>query len=495
MKRFVKPNKLIASIGLTMACLVSIATAQTNQTDKVETKAQRDTRTHLSQPNIVFILVDDLGWNELGFMGAKFYETPNIDQLAKDSLHFSDAYSACCVCSPSRAALLTGKYPARLHITDYIPGTPLPNKKLLPPRDWLKHLPPEEPNIAKTLKAAGYTTGIFGKWHLGDDEIYWPENQGFDVNVGGCSKGAPASYFSPYSNPRIKDGPPGEFLSDRLTREAIAFMKNHQKQPFFVYLSHYAVHTPLDAKPEVIAKYEAKKKAGNFPKKANPVYAALIESVDDSVGDVRKALADFKIADHTIIILTSDNGSRQPIITDPYFHGNKGSAYEGGVRVPLVINWPDVTKAGAVCHTPVIGVDLYPTILAMTGAKDFPNHIVDGVNLVPLIQGDELASRDIYWHYPHYHKGGATPFSAIRDGDSRLIQFQEDGHLELYNIKNDICETNNLTSEMPDKAKMLEGNVLRWRAQVGAQMAIPNPKFDPNFSKPNKQKKSNSDDN
>jgi len=428
-----------------------------------------------SKPNILFILADDLGWTDGGCFGSNFYETPNIDRLATQGMRFTDNYSACTVCSPSRAAIITGQYPARLHLTDFIPGKVHTKAKLSVP-DWTMHLPLEVPNLAKTLKSAGYATANIGKWHLGE-AAFWPEKQGFDLNIAGCDMGHPPSYFSPYKIPTLTEGPQGEFLSDRLTNEAIKFIEQNKDRPFFVYLPHYAVHHPVMAKPEVIAKYKSKVDP-KAPHK-RPEYAGLIESVDDSVGRLLAKLEELKLSENTVVIFTSDNGGLATITTNLSLRAGKGSAYEGGVRVPLIIKWPGVTKPGSLCHTPVIGVDFYPTLLAMTGVMPSPG-VVDGENIEPLLRQSGSMKRDaIYWHYPHYHQTGGTPHGAIREGDFRLVEFYEDNHVELYNLKEDIGETNDLAAALPEKTAALRQKLHDWRQHVDAQMPTPNPKYDP----------------
>ncbi len=432
------------------------------------------------KPNIVFILTDDLGGTDLACFGSRFYETPNIDRLCAQGMKFTDAYSACTVCSPTRASILTGQYPARLHLTDWIAGHERPKAKLRIP-DWSKHLSLETMNLARALKAAGYATASIGKWHLGE-AAFWPDKQGFDLNIAGCDKGQPPSYFSPYHIPTLPDGPPGEFLSDRLTAEAVKFITQNKERPFFLYLPHYAVHTPLMAKPEVIAKYKAK--ADPSAPQHNATYAGLIESVDDSVGVLLRTLDDLKLTDHTLIVFTSDNGglmlpARNPVTCNAPLRAGKGSAYEGGVRVPLIVKWPGVTKPGSICHTPVISADYFPTILDIAAARG--GAPVDGESLVPLLKQAGPLRRDaIYWHYPHYHPGGATPYSAVREGDWRLVEFFEDNHVELYNLKNDIGEATDLASKMPEKTAALRQKLHDWRAHVGAQLPTPNPDYDPN---------------
>jgi arylsulfatase A len=431
------------------------------------------------KPNIVFILTDDLGWTDLGCQGSTFYETPNIDRLATQGMRFTDNYAACCVCSPSRAGILTGQYPARLHLTDWLVGGPPPNMKFNIP-DWTTHLSLEAPNLAKSLKVAGYVTASIGKWHLGT-KPYWPEKQGFDVTVAGCEKGQPPSYFAPYKIPTLPEGPKGEFLSDRLTDEAINFIEQNKDKPFFLYLPHYAVHRPTMAKPGVIAKYKDKAKADPKNPHHNPVYAGLIESVDDSVGRLLAKLDELKLADNTIVIFTSDNGGLTNDTSNAPLRKGKGWSYEGGVRVPLIVKWPGVTNPGSVCNAPVIGVDFYPTLLALAGVTPPPGP-VDGESIEPLLRGAGTMKREaIFWHFPHYRGGGTTPYSAIREGDWKLIEFLEDMSVELYNLKEDIGETKDLAATMPDKVNALRKKLHDWRNQVGAQMITPNPKYDPNY--------------
>lgn len=429
------------------------------------------------KPNFICILVDDLGWTDLGVQGSKFYETPNLDRLASQGMRFTQAYSACTVCSPTRAALMTGKYPARLHITDWIKGHVRPFAKLKVP-DWTMHLPLEETTIAEVLKRAGYATASIGKWHLGGSEFY-PDKQGFDENIGGCDKGSPPSYFSPYKIPTLKDGPPGEFLSDRLTDEALKFIERNKAKPFFVYLPHYAVHTPLMGKSNVIAKYERKASPAN-PQR-HPTYAALVESVDDSVGRLMARLDELGLTENTVILFTSDNGGLvlREITSNLPLRAGKGSAYEGGVRVPLIVKWPGVTKPGSICHTPVITTDFFPTLLAIAGLPSPPPGSVDGESLVPLLKQTGGLKRDtIYWHYPHYHPGGATPYSAIRQGDFKLIEFFEDNRIELYNLREDLGEKTDLAARLPEQTKALREKLHAWRQEVSAQLPTANPNAD-----------------
>lgn len=428
------------------------------------------------KPNIVFVLVDDLGWTDLGCFGSPFYETPNIDRLASQGMRFTDAYSACTVCSPTRASVMTGQYPARLHITDWIEGHKRPFAKLKIP-DWTMQLSTGIPNVARSLKAAGYATACIGKWHLGNEDCY-PDKQGFDVNLGGYNRGQPPSYFAPYKIPTLPEGPDGEFLTDREAAEAATFITANKDRPFFLYLPHYAVHTPIQAKKEVIEKYKAKQDK-DAPHR-NVGYAALVESVDDAMGVLLRTLDDLNLADKTVIVFTSDNGGLLGCTSNAPLRAGKGSAYEGGVRVPLIVRWPGAVKPGSVSHTPVISADYFPTLLAMAGAPLPDAHTVDGRSLVPVLTGSGALDRDaIYWHYPHYHPGGATPYGAVRAGDFRLVEFYEDNRAELYNLKDDLGETRDLTATLPEKTAALRKKLADWRQSVGAQMPMPNPDHDP----------------
>ena len=439
-------------------------------------------------PNIIFMLIDDMGWTDLGCYGSKYYETPYIDQLAKDGMRFTNAYSACTVCSPTRAAVMTGKSPARLHITDWIAGHDRPHARLKIP-DWTKHLPLEEETLAERLKTRGYATASIGKWHLGGPEFF-PEKQGFDVNIGGTDRGQPPSYFSPYGIDTLKDGPKDEFLSDRLTSEAVGFIEKNKEQPFYIYLPHFAVHTPIMGKPEVVAKYQKKRAAGGH---FNPTYAALVESVDDSVGRLRALLKKLQLTENTIFVFTSDNGglsgtvsakgwSRGPTDNSPARLG-KGSAYDGGVHIPLIVAWPGIIPAGETCDTPVISYDHVPTLLEATSTALKDGQIVDGESLMPLLtQKGALKRNAIYWHYPHYHPGSATPYSAVREGDWKLIEFFETSQAELYNLRRDPGELENVADVDTDVAAVLTEKLHAWRKEVGAQEPTPNEAYDPEKS-------------
>ena len=438
-----------------------------------------------SKLNFVFILIDDLGWADIGCFGSKYHETPNIDGLASQAMRFTDAYAACAVCSPTRASILTGKYPARLHLTDWIAGEgDRPSQKLKIP-DWQQFLPLTETTVAKALKAAGYVTASIGKWHLGGPE-YRPEHHGFDLNVAGGDTGHPASYFWPFGAAKSPNRVPGlaaaggkngEYLTDRLTDEAEKFIEKNKDKPFLLYFPHYAVHTPLMAKPDKLAKYEAKTPVGE---QKNAVYAAMVESVDDSVGRILRKLDTLGIADKTVVVFMSDNGGLWPMATsNAPLRAGKAFPYEGGIREPLIIKWPGVTKPGETCSVPVCSIDFFPTLLEIAGVP-LPG-AVDGVSLVPLLKQDGAIQRSaLYWHYPHYWGGGRVhPFGVVRSGDWTLIEFYEDMSVELYHLKDDLSEAHDLAAAEPEKAADLRSKLHRWREAVGAQMPTPNPHYKP----------------
>ncbi len=440
-----------------------------------------------NQPNIVFIFIDDLGWKDVGFMGSEFYETPNIDRLAKQGMVFTDAYANAPNCAPSRACLLSGQYSPRHGV--YTVGSPergqSRHRKLIPTPNKTV-LSPEIVTIAERLKQAGYTCAHMGKWHLGNDPEAGPKAQGFDINVGGNQAGHPRTYFSPYKNPDLEDGLEGEYLTDRLTDEALSFLEKNQSNPFFLYLSHYAVHTPLQAKEDMVEKYEEKDPG---PLHDNPTYAAMIESTDQSVGRIMKKLDELKLADNTLVVFFSDNGGHGAITTMDPLRGSKGMLYEGGIREPLIVRWPKKIAPGTTSDTPVIGLDFYPTLLELAGLKPEEDQPMDGVSLMPLLtQSGEIERDAIYWHFPAYlqayQKGmgpwRTTPAGAIRVGDYKLIEFFEDGKLELYNLREDIGETKNLAEEIPDKTKELHQRMKAWRKKLDAPVPTEkNPDYDP----------------
>lgn len=434
--------------------------------------------------NFVFILVDDLGWTDNTCYGSDFYETPNIDRLASQGMRFTNAYAACPVCSPSRAAILTGKYPARLNITDWIPGRKQwPAAKLLVP-SFNQQLPNEEVTIAEMLKPAGYTSASTGKWHLGG-EGFDPTTQGFDLNVAGTERGSPRSYFGPFDLPNLQGGDENQYLPDRLTTEALAFIEKNRDNPFFLYLPHFLVHIPLQAKKELIEKYEPK--AAGRKLQNNATYAAMVESLDQNVGRVLTKLNELGIAENTVVFYTSDNGGlmyeggrKDPVTSNRPLRAGKGHLYEGGIRVPLVVRWPGVVRAGAVSDVPVSGIDYFPTIRDIAGMPPDPSQTIDGVSLVPVLRQTGSLNRDaLYWHYPHYSNQGGQPGAVIREGDWKLIEFYVDGHLELHNLAEDPSERNNLADKMPDKTADLHKKLKAWRESVNANMPQANPGYDP----------------
>jgi arylsulfatase A len=431
------------------------------------------------KPNVVLVLADDLGWTDLGCFGSDLYQTPNIDKLARDGVLFNQNYSACTVCSPTRAALMTGKYPGRLHITDWIPGLPPENPKLLVP-DFTKHLPLEETTIAEVFKAGGYATASLGKWHLGGPE-YYPDKQGFDLNIAGTEKPSPSTYFAPWHIPTLSEGQPGDYLTDRLGEEAVKWIEAQKDKPFFLYFPHFAVHTPIQGRPDVVAKYRAIKRAGLVHR--NAVYAAMIESLDDTVGRIRTKLDELNLSDRTIIVFTSDNGGRIPTTSNRPLRAGKGSCYEGGTRVPMIVYWPGVTKPDTTNGTPVITMDLYPTLAEMAGLRVPASRPLDGVSLVPMLRGPaRLAARDLFWHYPHYQHyqlGGTTPYGAIRSGNYKLIEFFDDMRVELYDLSRDVGEKHNLAAALPGKVQELRARLHAWQKEAKVQMPSRNPNYDP----------------
>jgi arylsulfatase A-like enzyme len=459
----------------------------------------------MNKPNIIMILLDDLGWRDLGCCGSTFYETPNLDRLAREGMRFTNAYAACPVCSPSRASIMTGKYPVRLGLTNFIGGNA---KGKLLDAPYIHYLPLQEKTIARTLKEGGYRTYHVGKWHLGS-RPYWPEHHGFDVNVAGCDWGMPRTYFSPYGNPALSDGPAGEYLTDRLTDEAIRLIKESRGEPFFMYLSHYAVHIPIEVPPKYVAKFADKAGAlgldkrktleedGCFPcehKKhqrivrrliqSDPAYAGMIENLDENTGRLLAAVDEAGISENTVVVFTSDNGGLataegSPTCNAPLAEG-KGWMYEGGTREPLIVKWPGVTEPGSMCDVPVTSPDFYPTFLEMGGLDPIPEQHVDGESIVPLLKGNGSLKRSaIFWHYPHYGNQGGTPGSSVRCGDYKLIEFFEDGRLELYNLRSDLGEQHNLATEEPDRARELKAMLTEWRARVEAKIPERNPDYSP----------------
>jgi arylsulfatase A-like enzyme len=434
-------------------------------------------------PNVVLILADDLGWTDLACFGSDLHETPHLDRLAREGMKFTQNYSACTVCSPTRAALLTGKYPARLRITDWIPGAMPDNPRLLVP-DWTKYLPLEETTLAEVFQAAGYATATIGKWHLGT-EPYYPDKHGFDLNIAGTDKAAPPSYHAPWKIPTLTpEGSAGDYLTDRLAAEAAAFIERTRDRPFFLYLPHFAVHLPLQGRADLVAKYEKKIRPGL--RHTNAVYAAMTESLDAAVGRVLAQLDAQRLRERTIVIFTSDNGGRVPTTSNLPLRVGKASAYEGGVRVPLIVHWPGVIRSGSVSTAPVITMDLFPTIVELAGLPaGTARTALDGVSLAPHLRGGPPPARhELFWHYPHhqhYQLGGAMPYAAIRSGDFKLIEFfhdLRDFKVELYNLREDLGEKLDLAAAQPQRAAELRARLHAWQREVGAQMPSPNPRYD-----------------
>ena len=440
--------------------------------------------------NIVLFLIDDLGWMDLGCQGSTYYQTPNIDKLAAEGVRFTDAYAACAVCSPTRASILTGKYPARLLLTDWLPsGRWKPSSKLIEGRK-IRGLPLEEYTLAETLRDAGYQTIHIGKWHLGSEPFCLPQHHGFDINIAGNAHGAPGQYFFPYqgdwSIPTtplratwnvLPDGKPGEYLTSRLTDEAVTIIEKSDDKPFFLYFPHYGVHTPLEAPEELTKKYE---RIPQHQQQGKPVYAAMVESIDQSVGRVLDALKSAGKTNDTVIIFTSDNGGFYKATSNAPLRANKGAYYEGGIRVPLIIKWPGLSQPGRVIHEPVITNDLYPTCLAAAGLSMDPHQHMDGENLTPLLHKTETLSRDsLFWHFPHYNKHPSShPSSVIRKGHWKLIESFDPATVELYNLAEDLGETCDLAEVEVKRRDSLLRELAAWRQTVGAEQMAPNPDFE-----------------
>jgi len=489
-------------------------------------------------PNIVFFLVDDLGWSDVGCYGSRFYETPRIDLLAKQGVRFTQAYAACHVCSPTRASILTGKYPARLHLTDWLTGRKdFPFQKLKNAR-INQHLPFEEITLAEALKSRGYSTAIFGKWHLGENPS-GPLAHGFDVQVPKWNKGWPnLGYHAPFGLEGL-DGAKGEYLTDRLTDEALNFIEQNRDQPFFLYLSHFAVHDPIHGRPDLVKKYQRKlarmqrAEGPNFILEGNPddarplsrdelnalraqpsyqghrvfpqrtikikqhqdnvQFAAMVEAMDESLGRVLDKVKALGLSDNTIVIFYSDNGgmsaanfySPERVVANAKLdaaystsnvplRGAKGWLYEGGIRVPMIVKWPGQGKAGIVCEEPIISPDFYPTILDMAGLPAQAHQHVDGVSFVPALKGQAFERNAIYWHFPHYSNHGMqSPGGAIRLGDYKLLEYFENNTVQLFNLKEDLEEQNNLAMAQPEKTRELLVMLQAWRKEVSARMMLP----------------------
>ena len=440
--------------------------------------------------NVVLFLIDDLGWMDLGCQGSGFYHTPNIDRLAAHGVRFTDAYAACAVCTPTRASVMTGKYPARNLMTQWLPaGRWSASRNRMREGRFLRGLPLEEVTLAEALREAGYRTLHVGKWHLGGPPFSLPAQHGFDVNVGGSEHGAPGHFFYPYKGswkipttgqPVLKvtlpDGEEGEYLTDRLTDEALSLIERNREKPFFLYFPHYAVHTPLQAKKEMVARYA---KVPKEQRQGNPTYAAMVESVDESVGRVMRKLEELKLAANTLVIFTSDNGGFAGATNHKPLRANKGSHYEGGIRVPLIVAGAGVEEGGRVSSELAISNDLYPTILEMLGLPARPHQHVDGVSLGPVLKGPgRIGRKTLYWHYPHYNRHPqSAPVSIIRMNNWKLIEFLEDGRRELYDLDKDIGESEDVRAQHPGLEDQLLAQLRKWRQAVGAEVMKANPEY------------------
>jgi len=441
-----------------------------------------------TKPNIVLLLVDDLGWRDVGFMGSKFYETPNIDKLSHEGMVFTKAYAACAVCSPTRAALLTGRYPARIGVTDWIrarfqtnsPEVKAPepyedndDKKLRTPSNpyWMEL---NEVTIAELLKQSGYFTCHIGKWHLGPDDHY-PETQGYDLNIAGNDMGQPVNYFDPYKDakgvgfPNLPSRKEGEYLTDRLSSEVKTVINEHKDKPFFISMCYYAVHTPLMAKKDLIKKYEAKPVVDE---QKNAVYAAMVESMDKAVGTLMNTLAENKLLENTIVIFTSDNGGLIGPTNNSPLRSGKGYPYEGGIRVPLVYSWKGKIFPNSSSDLPVSSVDFLPTICALTNTP-LPSNKIDGRDISSNLFGKQLKEVPLYWHFPHYRTPDIVPYSIILDGDWKLIKQYDDKPFQLFNLRNDKSEQKDLSSENPGIVKKLNKKLEAWLKETNAKLPIP----------------------
>lgn len=442
------------------------------------------------RPNVVVLLADDLGYNGLGCFGSDLYETPNLDRLAMQGMRFTDAYSACTVCSPTRASVMTGLYPARLHLTDFIAGQNRPDEPVLPPA-WTKYLPHETTTIAEVLRDAGYSSAQVGKWHLNPrndrKREYDPTDHGFDVQV----LKPPAKGYFLRANDQLGISE-GEYLTEYLTDQAVNLIQKWQDRPFFLYMAYHVPHTPIQAPADLVKRYEQILEERDTPDAVhkNAVYAAMVHQLDVSVGRILEQLESSGISDRTIVWFTSDNGGLthrygpETGFTDnsPLRRG-KGSAYEGGIRVPLIVRWPGHVPAGKVCETPVSTIDILPTVMELAGVtQTIPT---DGVSLRPVLtqRKAKLLRSELYWHYPHYHAGGDGPHGIVRSGDWKLIERYDGQPVELYNLRNDLSESRNLAAINPEVTTRLTQLLADWRKEVNAQMPIPNPQADPKRAK------------
>jgi len=481
------------------------------------------------KPNIVFILIDDMGWRDLSCYGSSFYETPHIDRLAAEGVRFTDAYAAAPTCSPTRASIMTGKYPTRVGVSSHIDhtGSNHPLKGRLVEPSYFRELPLTETSLARALRQNGYSTWHVGKWHLGGRRCY-PEHHGFDVNIGGCELGMPrpGGYFSPWGIPTLdeKDVPEGTYLTDHLTDRAIELIRESRSsdKPFFLNMWYYSVHIPIEAKEEKIAKYREKAKrlgldrkdpfvhGGSFPAENNkkkrlkrrtfqsdPEYAAMIESLDENIGRLMDCLREQQLEEDTLVVFTSDNGGLatsegSPTCNSPLAEG-KGWKYEGGVREPLIVKWPGHAPAGRATGEPVTSPDFYPTLLDAAGLPPLPEQHRDGESFLALLEGGSWKrEQPLFWHFPHYGNQGDSPGCAVRDGNWKLIEFFEDGHVELYNLAEDEGEDHDLAGRYPEKTAELQNRIHEWEQEVIARRPAPNPDYEewPDRVKPGRHARS-----
>ena len=489
---------------LSLSCLALFGSCSPNKAEK-------------TPPNVIFILADDLGWMDLGCYGSSFYETPNLDQLAREGVRFTNAYAACPVSSPTRVSIQTGRYPGRVHVTDWIPGKYDYNKEMMQkvcpvlPPDYNYNMSLEEVTIAEAMKEGGYKTIHVGKWHCCEDPGYYPQYQGYDVNIGGCEMGSPRGksyYFSPYNNPMLPDGPKGEYLTDRLGDECVKQIRENKDKPFFINMDFYQVHTPLMAKEEQIRYFQAKYDRMRldtlntfiehpdyvdrqpFPAdlfkerivQSNVVYAAMIASMDENIGKIIKELKDQGLYENTIIMFMSDNGglstSEGSATSNLPLRGGKGHMYEGGIREPFIVYGPGVKEKDWVTDAVITSTDFYPTILEMTGLPAKPKQHLDGKSFASVLKGEGNFDRGpIFWHYPHYPNQGGRPSGAIRSGNYKLIEFYDNGEVELYDLSKDIGEQHDLAKEQPELANILKHEFDQGCKDIEASMPTKNPAF------------------
>ncbi len=443
------------------------------------------------QPNIVMIVADDLGWYDLSCYGNNFIETPNLDQLAKEGIKFTDAYAAAPLCSPSRASLMTGLHPIRVNITEHIHGNhPAgPNQKLrTPPVDQRLNL--EHKTIAEALKTKDYKTAFIGKWHLGGGK-FTPDHRGFDVNIAGAWNGLPKSFFYPFFNkgekPELQNSSKeGDYLTDVLTDKAIEYISKQKDSAFFISLNYYSPHVPIEAKPDLVEKYKKKRGADTSETTMpNIHYAAMVASIDQNVGRILEKLKELNLAENTVVLFTSDNGGlsvrevpafakHTPPTDNGMLRDGKGYVYEGGIREPLIVRWPKIIKKNQIDSTPVIGQDFYNTFMEMAGIKE---RTQDGISLLPLFKGDSQKERGLLWHLPHYSPQRGKPSTAYREGDWKIIHFYEEDSYELYNLKKDISESNDLSAFSTEKLEVLKGNMRKMLLDLNAKFPEPNPNY------------------